>query len=544
MTPSDLLEAAAVLGFVGLLAQPKDDAEIDALRALRLSLRDFALTLALAALLGAGLLHVIPAWRLDLPYAMTLDQLNQRIVSIAQGLQMAWYLPLLAALGWVALALAGFASVAAGRAHHLGNALGWTLKLKALATIVAMFAVTATGLQQRAATATAEAQEQVERLQDLRIRLATEARQASQRVVAEVLAQAMAQTLPASAGPSDLFERTATAYAVAQVELQLPPLPKRADARAGAGATALQRAIASRLPDLSAASIEAAQRRLQPIDGGDAKAQLLGLALDAALDQHGTSSLRDTLLSIENPLLGELMGALIDPLIAQPLRQLVTDAAVVAAVSAAGASDARAALRQKASAWWRAAPPRLRNRLRSALQRAQAATTGQPGVELGHARWVAMRASLAAGVAEAGAQRVGDVDGFAARDALRRFNGFWGALDVLLVTPRARGDLAEAAAGRYMMGSDRDQRVYAALWASALERQAGLWQKTTVSSRGDTRRQTLLRYYAALSPALHQAAQSHFEVGESHSGDGHTGTKSNNVLREKPPIRPMVPVHR
>ena len=77
---------------------------------------------------------------------------------------------------------------------------------------------------------------------------------------------------------------------------------------------------------------------------------------------------RQALLTIDNPLIDEMVAALLDPVVARPLRQWVVELAV-AGVAASGDGTAK---RWWAQRRWAQAPPHVTQRLQRVLRRASA----------------------------------------------------------------------------------------------------------------------------------------------------------------------------
>jgi|GEM_PF-6113153 len=526
MAISDLLEAAAVLGFLALIALPKDEfSGSEMWRAVRQSLCSLSLTMAVAAVLGAALLWSLPIMLAQGLDDLTLAGLNDRIEQSSHWLQRAWLLPFTVGAWLLGLALAGFGAISGVRARRVGASLGWALKVKALAAILACFCFTAAGLQHRAQGLNDAAQTLKQALPSLRIELAT----AATRQAAAVLSEALVAGAPAT-GP---WQTTARAYWIAQPYLLAPasPVPWQGTAR-------LATQAASALPDLSTKqlrSIATSMRQEQGVGASDTQ-RLAAVLMEATVDPAVAEPARKALLAIDNPLIDEMVAALLDPVVARPLRQWVFEL-TVAGVAASGDG---AAMRRWAQHRWNQAPPNLMQRLQRAVRRASLPSSPDRA-DLGQPQWQSARKAMRASVNQSLGRRevVSGLDALSAQRAIASFDNLWESLDTLLQSPQARKDAAEAAAARYLL-STQDRRdkaaVYAALWGATLARQmpASLFGEAGPSMQPTAR--DGLKLYFSRQPAdvRYSAARQYFPVAStSATASGHESRVRQGVRGKK-----------
>lgn len=366
MSALQLLGLALGLAGMGWWMRDRGDAAEGTAQALAGSVAELLQTAAVAAVLAAGVLWLWPMWTSEPLDALSLAQLNRVQAQALDWLQRAWLVPMAVACGLLALALAGGLAVARVTARGVGGAMQWALKLKAVAGLLAATSLAVSGWQAQAQGVAAQSRQMKAEWAQLRLSLAMQSKDAALAAMAEALADAMP---PRAQWP-------ALASAHSRVATYLPQrapdgMPRRAGRAAPQPASALETQIERALPDLPYRQLAPHGQVAAPVTQRDDP--LMKQVLDAAFDQSVGGPAREALLSLGHPLLDEVIAALVDPVVARPLRGWLVDLAMRHA-----AGQGPDALRQRARALWSGASAAVRDRLARAVSRARRATDSLP----------------------------------------------------------------------------------------------------------------------------------------------------------------------
>lgn len=488
LNAGSLFEIAIALGVLALILHVNELPEQPgAWVAVRQALAGFSGQLALVALLAAAVLQWLPLWRPAGLAELNVAQLQETQRSFTTIAERAWWLPMALALLALGAGAIGWHAIDGVRARVLGQTLAGTLWLKSLAALVALFGVSAVGLQQRAAASAALVQEQRARLVELRITLANDAARAALLAIARPLVTTVPATLD--------WPGLADAYWAAEPVLAVPD----GRARANPPRQAMASRVRDAMPDLSAQALEGKAAVLQQVhrQATEPSQRLMSVVLEAAFDNAMVDPLRSRVLELGNPVLNELLSVMLDPVVVAPLRQAVVETAV-AAFRGGGAE----AMQQRANQSVAKLPAQARQRLRSAMARASGQLQAAARGPLGIPKWDAVRINLAERLRSPGTGREGAAlmqSGLAWRPVQR----LWRALDRLLVSDRARSTQPEPAFARLLLApseevADRRAAMRLAMWGAAIGESQGLRTPTGEPDAGAG----LLQWAAALPPDL------------------------------------------
>ncbi len=437
MTAHALWTWTSLLLVIAWVLKPPADDPAGMLNALRQSLFELMVTAAVAAGLAGVLLWAWPRFdpqRLD---SQTLATVNRSVAEALAWLQRAWLVPLTLALAGLALAFVGLPLLRGWGQVLLGQSIAWGLRVKAVAALCAAMSLSLAGWQANAQAVVAQGRDMQAKWPALRITLAEQA----SRAAAQALADGLADVLPASqAWP-------ALSAAHAQVAHLVP-------SRRSANPLLRQAAMRPVAPLVERAMPDLPYHRLDPDRGAPVAAAaplpdktLMRQVMNAVTDETAAVPAREALLSFGHPLIDELLGALADPVVTQPLR----DQLVNLALRHIEGLDA-AALRGRAVAFWKQPPGAASRRMALALKRAalglQANGSAAKHAVSALADTPALRQQLLrAGVPETQIEPALDT-------LLERA----GALATLVKSPEVASAVMATAAGALMAGVVRDAK--------------------------------------------------------------------------------------